>query len=203
MNTAIEELTPKLNLIVWKTANYSPNSLEYRQGLNKMICLMLNSKALLRSHSPHYEDCLQDTLLAFCQKFEKLAISGNEINSAYLVRWFNRYLRWRLFDRQKQPSHLTFIDNIPASEGEDATLMLETLTYWIATDPEGKLRNSCMKHHHHINAQILLERRFPTQMPWKLISSELNVSIPTLSAFFQRHCLKLLSDFAKSQGYGA
>jgi hypothetical protein len=202
MSTAIEELTGKLNPIISQTANYYPNSLEYRQGLNKIIVLMLNSKALLRSHSPHYEDCLQDTLLAFCRRFQKLARSGNEIDSVYLVRWFNRYLRWRLFDRYREPSHLTFIDNIAVSEGEDIALMLETFTNWIATDPDGKLRQTSMKKYARVTAQVLLQRRFPDCNAWKDISSEFNVPFQSLISFFKRSCVPLLKEFAKREGYG-
>jgi hypothetical protein len=202
MSTAIEELDTKLKPIVWEIANYSPISLEYRQGLNKIIRLMLNSKALLRSHSPHYEDCLQDTLLAFCRRFKKLVEKGDDIDPVYLINWFNRTLRWRLFDRQTQPSHLTFIDNIPASEGEDIALMLETFINWIATDPDGQLRQTRMRKYTHVTAQILLQRRFPDCNLWEDISSELSVPLPSLSSFFKRLCLPLLKEFAKKEGYG-
>jgi hypothetical protein len=55
--------------------------------------------------------------------------------------------------------------------------------------------------HPEVTAKVLILRRLPPEDSWKSIAAEFNVSIPTLSSFYQRQCLPRLRNFGESEGY--
>jgi hypothetical protein len=129
-----------------------------------------------------------------------------------VVTWLNVYLRWRLHDlaieNQKSQHQVELSTLSDSSELWDSSLhqppmpsILEETQAWVKSDLSGELRQLCLKNHPHITAQYLILKRLPPETSWQLLSDELQVSISTLSSFYQRHCLPLLRNFGRNQGY--
>jgi hypothetical protein len=134
-------------------------------------------------------------------------------NRASVTTWLNAYLKRRLQDLRQQAiqqkemtiqsplsdSHpLDFIENLP--DTCDSSPLLEDVRLWIQQEGQ-KLRRIHLRDRPDVNCQVLLLRRLPPETPWKELSQEFGVAIPTLSSFYQRECLPRLLEFGKRQGY--
>ncbi len=87
--------------------------------------------------------------------------------------------------------------DVPAAT--EAPPMLPTVKQWVETNDE--LRRIHIHGHPEVNCQVLILRRLPPETNWKTLAREFNISVSTLSSFYQRKCLPLLRKFGESQGY--
>lgn len=209
----------RLHYLVAEACKHPFGSAQRQKNLTKLIRLIANK--LWKEHTPYYQDALQQTWLYFCQNI----CEGNtgqpyDPNRATLTTWLNFYLRQRLHDfyinNQKEKfrivlspieplglsdSHQTVnpLDNIPAKP--DIPPLLEDITQWVETDPEGELRRIHITNQPNVTCQVLILRRLPPEKSWKNLSQEFNLPSSTLSSFYQHKCLPCLRKFAQSQGY--
>ncbi len=77
----------------------------------------------------------------------------------------------------------------------------EEVRTWAETDADGELRQTHIKNHPEITAQLLILRRLPPETSWEELSAEFGVKVSTLSMFYQRKCQPRLRKFGESQGY--
>ncbi|WP_310484719.1 sigma-70 family RNA polymerase sigma factor [Chamaesiphon sp. VAR_48_metabat_403] len=160
---------------------------------------------------------MQQTWLYFCRNICE-ATTGERYNPdrASLITWLNNYLKRRLQDvqigesqakrdfvpaqvRGKDGETIDVIEQQPAPP--DIPPILEDLRRWAETDADGTLTSTHIKGHPQVNCQLLILRRLPPETSWELLSKELGIAIPTLSAFYQRKCMPKLHNFAESEGY--
>lgn len=157
----------------------------------------------------------------FCRNICE-ATTGQAYDSNYgtVITWLNAYLKRRLQDfyinhhreqsikvplKLHQSSSGEFndifdpLDNIAATP--QAAPILENVSLWVQTDPEGELQGTYIKGRPDVNCQILIIKRLPPEATWKELSEEFGLSIPTLSSFYQRQCLPRLRKFAEMEGY--
>lgn len=209
----------QLSYLVAEARKYPAGSAERQKNLTKIIRLITNK--LWKENTPYYQDALQQTWLYFCQNICE-GNTGKPYDStrASLVTWLNFYLKQRLLDcyRNNQKETLTTVsmpvgqlgsgethqniypvETIPANP--DVPQLLEEITRWVETDPEGELRRIHIANHPEVTCQVLILRRLPPEASWKTLAAELNLSISTLSSFYQRQCLPRLRKFAEAQGY--
>lgn len=205
----------KLTNLVVETCQHPQGSLERQRGLNKLIRIIQRSGKIWRDSSPDYEDALQQTWLYFCRNLCEAitAKSAYAPNKASITTWLNNYLRPRLLDLriEMQRRQVTFfnnekeggrdiIDEIPASEsepvaGEDLLILVCT---WIENDPEGMFRRTYIRDRPDANAQFLCLRILPYGKPnWQNLSTELGISVSTLSSFYTRKCIPLLKEIPR------
>jgi hypothetical protein len=211
----MDELDQQLRQLVEETCGHPQGSLARQKGLNRIIWQVQRSHKLLRGVGvPDYEDALQQTWLYFCRNLCE-AVTGDRYdpNRASVTTWLNAYLKRRLQDLRQQAiqqkemtiqsplsdSHpLDFIENLP--DTCDSSPLLEDVRLWIQQEGQ-KLRRIHLRDRPDVNCQVLLLRRLPPETPWKELSQEFGVAIPTLSSFYQRECLPRLLEFGKRQGY--
>jgi hypothetical protein len=91
------------------------------------------------------------------------------------------------------------VENIPANP--DVPPLLEEIKRWVETDPDRELRRIHITNHPEVTARVLILRRLPPETSWKILAAEFNITISTLSSFYQRQCLPRLRKFSESQGY--
>lgn len=203
-----------------ETCRHSPDSLERRRGLTKIIRMIVQSGKLWREETDYYEDALQKTWIYFCQNLCEATTARSAYDPAMgsVTTWLNAYLKRRLQDGRIQKSEESkkraFLPQSQDDSQEGMANPLENLagnpdipplleeTYsWAEQDPTGELRQTHVKNRPDITAQILILRRLPPETSWEVLSQDLKASISTLSGFYQRKCLPLLCQFGQSQGY--
>lgn len=213
----MNELDKQLRQLVTEACSHRAGSAERQKNLTRIIRLISNK--LWKENTPYYQDALQQTWVYFCQNI----CEGNtgepyEPTRSSVVTWLNFYLKRRLqdfyIDEQKHQartvSHQTTgigntnhtidpIENLVAKP--DVAFLLEEVRRWVETDPEGELSRIHITNHPEVTARVLILRRLPPEASWKSIAAEFNLSIPTLSSFYQRQCLPRLRNFGKSEGY--
>jgi hypothetical protein len=221
------EFDDQLRHLIQETCGYPKDSLNRKQGLNRIIYLMQKSGKIWRGGGSisldDYEDALQQSWLFFCRNLCEAVTANQPYNpeKASAIAWFNNHLKYRLKDAQqevyrkeiywgkdkrvfsqvdKDTGELTDpIDNIDAPP-ENPPSMIEELQEWLESNKQ-KLSRIHLRDRPEINCYILIPRRLPPEPPWKTLEQEFGVSMKTLANFYQRHCLPLLEQWAISQGY--
>jgi hypothetical protein len=215
----MDGLEERLRQLVEKACSYRRGTAERQRNLTQVIRLITNK--LWREHTPYYQDALQQTWVYFCQNICE-GNTGEPYNPSRgsVITWLNFYLKRRLqdfyIDTQKQQSKtlstqvgrlggggnnetIDPVDNLPAEP--DVPLLLEEVKQWVEADPQGELRRTHIANHPEVTCQILILRRLPPEESWKTLAEEFNLSISTLSSFYQRQCLPRLRKFGESEGY--
>ena len=215
----MSELEEQLRQLVTEACSHRAGSAERQKKLTRIIRLVSNK--LWKENTPYYQDALQQTWVYFCQNI----CEGNtgepyDPTRSSVITWLNFYLKRRLqdfyIDDQKRQALIVSnqtggqgssdtnhtidpIENLPAEP--DVPLLLEEVRRWVKTDPEGELSRIHITNHPEVTARVLILRRLPPEASWRSIAAEFNVSIPTLSSFYQRQCLPRLRNFGESEGY--
>lgn len=205
--------------LVQDACRHPAGSPQRQKNLTQIIRFIKNK--LWKENTPYYQDALQQTWLYFCQNICE-GNTGNpyDPNRSSISGWLNFYLKRRLQDfylnskqeRLKRVStpidglnsgeanhSVNFVENLPAKP--EVPPLLEEVTRWVETDPDGELQHIHIKNHPEVTCQIIILRRLPPETSWKALSQEFNLPISTLSGFYQRQCLPCLRQFAESQGY--
>lgn len=199
--------------LVEEACKHPPGSAARQKNLTQIIRLV--TPQLWRENTPDYQDALQQTWLYFCRNIcvgkENTGEPYDKSRSA-IVTWLNFYLKKRLQDlyerRLKEPTITSPpdlnktsdpLENIPAEP--DIPPLLEQVKQWVEADPNGELSRIHIINSSDVTAQVLILRRLPPETSWKDLAAEYNLSISTLSSFYQRQCLPRLRKFGESEGY--
>lgn len=161
-----------------------------------------------------YYDALQQTWLYVCRNLCE-ATTGKAYDPAIasVSTWINAYLKFRIEDmrrtrRQEKRTQSAPIlregewhnplDNVAARSS--LLPILTQIELWVKHQ-EKYLRSIHVRDRPDINCYVLILRRLPPETAWTELSNELQVSVATLSGFYQRECLPRLRDFGQSEGY--
>lgn len=212
----MDELEERLRQLVIETCRYSLGSSKRQQGLTQIVRLIVKSGKLWKDNATYYEDALQQTWLYLCRNLCETATGDRySLDRGTLVTWLNGYLRWRLQDcriqEQTRQAQTAFGQRLGTDKTVDPVEMLlaspdippilEATKQWAETDPEGELHCMHIQGHPQLTCQVLILRRLPPETSWKALAAEFNLSISTLSSFYQRQCIPRLRNFGKSQRY--
>jgi hypothetical protein len=212
----MDELEERLHRLVTETCRYLPGSSKRQRGLTQIVRLIIKSGKLWKDNAPYYEDALQQTWLYLCRNLcENVTGDKYSPDRGTIITWLNGYLRWRLQDcriqeqtRQAQTASgqrlgldrtIDPVETLEASP--DIPPILEATRQWAETDLDGELRCSHIQGHPELTCQVLILRRLPPETSWKALAAEYNLSISTLSSFYQRQCIPRLRNFGKSERY--
>jgi hypothetical protein len=215
MHDGLEE---RLHQLVTEACRHRAGSAERQKNLTKIIRLIAHK--LWRENTPYYQDALQQTWVYFCQNICERN-TGEPYNSSRgsVITWLNYYLRRRLQDfyledQERRHRRVSNIANLGLAEPNESidTLanipdepdlppLLEEVTIWAQTDPDGELSSIHIAKHPEVTCQVLILRRLPPEESWSTLAAEFNLSISTLSSFYQRQCLPRLRKFGESEGY--
>jgi hypothetical protein len=204
----------RLDSLVTEACNHPPGSAARQKNLTRIIRLI--APKLWREHTPYYQDALQQTWIYFCQNIcEGKTGKAYDPDRGTIVTWLNYYLKKRLQDlsdaaRKRQEKFVSqrlddsneafdLLENIPAEP--DVLPLLEQVKQWVEADPDGELSRIHITNRPDMTAQLLILRRLPPETSWKDLAAEFNLSMSTLSSFYQRQCLPRLRKFGESEGY--
>ena len=215
----MSELEEQLRQLVTEACSHRAGSAERQKKLTRIIRLVSNK--LWKENTPYYQDALQQTWVYFCQNI----CEGNtgepyDPSRSSVITWLNFYLKRRLQDFyiDEQKRQALIVSNQTGGQGSsgtnhtidpienlvakpDVAFLLEEVRKWVKTDPDGELSRIHITNHPEVTAKVLILRRLPPEDSWRSIAAEFNVSIPTLSSFYQRQCLPRLRNFGESEGY--
>lgn len=184
-----------------------------QKRLTQIIRLVTDQ--LWHERVPYYQDALQQTWIYFCQNLcEATTGRAYDPTKASIVTWLNAYLKRRLQDGYLA-SRKDGIWTVQANSSADNTSqrdpteqlearpdippMLQEVKHWAEVDP--RLEKIHITGRPNITGRLLVLKRLPPEIPWKVLAAELNVSIGTLASFYQRQCMPLLREFGQNQGY--
>lgn len=189
---------------------------ERRQKFTEIFRLVSRSRKLWRENTPYYEDALQEMWEYCYQNLEEYdpTIKGvitwldDELKKRlrkYRSRWIRQQQR-QATDRQTDEGQTRAIeDNIPSPPDLQPVLEIQKTTLsWVLCDPDRTLRDKWFRERREINARALIRRRFPVDMPWRVIATEFSLTeaeAKDLPKFYSRKCLPLLREFGAAQGY--
>jgi hypothetical protein len=208
-----------LRQLVTEACSHRVGSAARQKNLTKIIRLI--TRKLWKENTPYYQDALQQTWVYFCQNICE-GNTGEPYNPSRssVVTWLNFYLKRRLqdfyIDDQKQKAKtvspqtgqlglgeteptVDLIENLAANP--DVPLLMEEVIRWVESDPDGELSSLHISNRPDVTAQLLILRRLPPEESWKSLAAEFNLSVSTLSSFYQRQCLPRLRKFGESEGY--
>jgi hypothetical protein len=172
------------------------------------------SPLLWRTHTPEYADAQQQVWRFFIER----GIAAYNPDCGSMVSWLNTHLWYRHQDllrqaaqrqRYEQPiapatrldeTWPTTVREVPAPE-YGSLEMLDQVRQWVTIDVKKYLGQIYLRDRPDVNAQVLILLRLPAETPWKQISAQFEVSVPTLNSFYQRKCLPLLRQFGQAQGF--
>jgi hypothetical protein len=214
----MHELDEQLHHLVIEACKHQPGSAARQKNLTRVIRLVTNK--LWKENKPYYQDALQQTWVYFCQNICE-GNTGEPYNPSRgsVITWLNFYLKRRLQDfyiddkKQQARTAVTHSQGLGAADNEtvdpidkvaaepDMPLLLEEVKKWAESDPEGELSQVHISNRPDVTCQLLILRRLPPEESWKTLAAELNLSISTLSSFYQRQCLPRLRKFGESEGY--
>jgi hypothetical protein len=214
----MSELESTLRQLIQEACSHPPGDSKRQRALTQVIRHVTNR--LWKEYSPNYQDALQQTWVFFCQNLcESKTGERYDPERSSVVTWLNYYLKRRLQDafindqkqqsrrvspqmRQSRSGEVELIDPLEfvAAEPEAPSLLDEVKT-WVEDDISGELRQIHIEGHRHVTVQLLILKRLPPETSWKQLSTELGLSVSTLSSFYQRQCLPRLRKFGESEGY--
>lgn len=206
--TAIKEL-------VVETCGYPRGSAARQKGLTQLIRLM--GQRLWHTSDAYYGDALQQTWIYFCRNLcEATTGRAYDPEIASPVTWLNAYLKRRLQDFQIAENKQRATTAISRSRADESDLLdpidclpappdippwLDQVRGWAEADKDKELSQVCISQHPEVTARLLILKRLPPETPWKVLAQEHQISVGTLSSFYQRQCLTRLRDYGRSQGY--
>ncbi|MEM9216586.1 MAG: sigma-70 family RNA polymerase sigma factor [Cyanobacteria bacterium P01_F01_bin.150] len=211
-----QQLDAHLQELVAQACGCAPKSAERQGYLQQVHYWVTTSNRLWRTNDDYYTDALQDMWEYCFQHVEDYApdragvMTWLDVN---LRRFLQRYRDRRQRNLKRHQSGvqtndgetLNPIDRLPArSDVSPALEMFNRTLDWLRADPEGVLQKTCFRKRAEINAQVLIQKRFPDKIPWRAIATEFNLSpaeATDLPKFYNRRCLPLLRAFGKAQGY--
>lgn len=209
----------KLRQLVQEACSYKVGSAQRQRNLTRIIKLV--TYKLWKESTPYYQDALQQTWVYFCQNICE-GKTGEPYNPSRgsVSTWLNFYLKRRLQDfyieteKQKAKTYSNQATGLASHDSEHqidpieniaadpyVPSLLELVKTWVETDPDGELSSIHIANHPELTAKILIMRRLPPETSWKTLATEYNLSISTLSSFYQRQCLPRLRKFGEMEGY--
>ncbi|HEY9601957.1 MAG TPA: sigma-70 family RNA polymerase sigma factor [Allocoleopsis sp.] len=215
----MDRLNEQLHQLVIEACSHPAGSAARQKNLTKIIRLITNK--LWKEYTPYYQDALQQTWVYFCHNICE-GSTGEPYNPerGSVITWLNFYLKRRLqdsyLDEQKRQTRVVSLSHESSGLGDtekktdpienlaaepDVPPLLEQVRQWAQADSDGDLRRTHIANHPEITCQVLILRRLPPETSWKTLAAEYNLSISTLSSFYQRQCLPRLRKFGESEGY--
>lgn len=214
----MDDLNQILQSLVAEACNHPPKSLERRQVLSQVYCLVMQSGKLWKEYAPYYNDAVQEMWEFCCQNPELYDPTVKSV-----ITWLDDYLKKRLRNfrdaRYRQRNREIAVLQNESGETTDAIANLPALPEiqpvldiwqhtldWVEQDHErdGVLCSTCFRKRCEVNCQALILRRFPSETPWSAIAQNFNLTpaeAKDLPKFYNRKCLPLLREFAVLQGY--
>ena len=211
----MNKIQEQVQTLITEACCHPAESPERQKRLTQIIRSI--SGRLWKENVPYYQDALQQTWIYFCQNLcESKTGRSYDPQKAAIVTWLNAYLKHRLQDsyialqtqKARRVSHSANglgednpeFDPINRLEAKpEIPPLLAEVQLWAETTPQ--LQKIYIKERPDITCRFLILKRLPPETPWKVLSTELDVSIGTLSSFYQRQCLPLLREFGRTQGY--
>lgn len=217
MHTPSDSPDPLLDLVK-ETCQHPAGSPQRQRGLTKLIKALTDQ--LWHTYDFYYPDALQQTWIYFCRNLcEATTARAYDPSQARLTTWLNAYLKRRLQDfqidqnyrraniqsqsssliRREDGTVMDPLDRIPAPP--DIPPLLELVQNWAETDADNTLKSIYIDQHPEVTAQALILRRLPPETAWKTLAEDYQLSIGTLSSFYNRQCKPRLREFGELQGY--
>jgi hypothetical protein len=227
----ISPLDQRLNAMIEEARRLPPKSFARKRILHCVVAEIQKSGRLLKrdQYEQHYEDAVQRMWVYFMDNVCEANTANNgaydpeRAPNGSVISWLNVYLYKRLkyqygeVSQKKEPNRYaqsTFdeesgrtidpVDNLvsPIENKIEGTNVIEAIREWASLDAERILCQCMSKTNPFISCQKLILRRLPPEeLEWKDLAQEFNAPLPSISNYFRRHCIRLLQEFCRKQGF--
>jgi len=209
-------LQQQLRQLIHEACQFPPENYQRRKRFNQIIRLIQQSRKLWREQSPYYEDALQEMWLHFSRNLcEKDTAQSYNCEQCQVIARLNKYLKYRSTDeriefrenqQRREPKRFSSegkeidpLEQIPAPQSLPP--LLDAVRAWVEADETGELRQVHIQGRPDVNCQALILRRLPPETKWRDLATEFDISVATLSSFYEKQCRPRLRQFGESEGY--
>ncbi len=198
----------KLKKLALEAKNAPPNSSLRSYALRELVKAITLSNRLIRFRSYGvssqfdkliYEEAVMETLAYVCTKID---LYDPERGNKKFMNWVNFKLDKNLLKCRQDFNNPKIVATYSWSDLENITYksnqpsMSDVLYQYIQQDSNNKFKSVFIQDHPEANFQQIALARLSGHT-WKEISQHFQLSIPTLSSFFQRNCEKFQDLFKK------
>ena len=184
--------------------SYPPQSALRSHALTELIRAIQLSGRLCHPHQERfsvqfyqllYEEAVIETLTYVCLNIDKY--DPNRGNKKFM-NWVNFRLDKLIFDCYRKVNYFpnnklpSIRDIEEIYQAEKQPFLSELIYQYIEEDANNVFKSTHIRNKQNANFQFIALARFSGKS-WEQISEELDVTIPTLSSFFQRCCQKFAS----------
>ena len=197
----IQQLHQQLEKLVRKIQQYPPKSKQRQIALNQLVNSIHKSGKLYCKYKFNfplevYQDAVQETFLEVCCKIDRY-----DPSKAKVLTWVKNLLYWRFLDAiacymelQQELSLDIPINNTDTCLGDtlasppiEIHKPYDKLVEYFDKDPECLLQQKHVENRPEANFRVIALRRLAGES-WKTLSADFDVSVATLSSFYQRNC---------------
>ncbi|WP_223342614.1 MULTISPECIES: hypothetical protein [unclassified Synechocystis] len=185
-------------------------SLCEREILSQAIAILEQSGQLWRNYEERYVDAYAEawlkTLEYFYRHYQEYDPGKAQVATWLNFRLKNEFTSQKIKIQQQQQRQIQASTEeegegllammASPSYGDQAKIMSEGIVQWLEESPE--LAKESIKNQPQLTVKLLLEQRFLREVSWGDLAKEHNVSVPTLSSFYERKCRPKLIDFIQS-----
>lgn len=193
----------ELQDLALEAQKYQLGTQERQLALTKLISKIYRSGELTRPYlgkiSPSlyeeiYQEAMQKTLLWICQNIEKY-----DPQRGTVIGWISFFLHKRCIDlineyTQERVISVCSIESDIVSEKENSSI--QQIQKFIEEDPENLFQQEHIRNRPEVNFRNVAVAHLAGKS-WSEISVIFNVSIPTLSSFYQRTLKKFIPLFQR------
>lgn len=194
----------ELKKLALEAQNFPAGSTQRRILLTKMVKIIQNSGRICRPPSSYperyeeiYQEACQRLFIYICKNIDNYNPQRGPV-----MRWVNYYLGMRFFreamDEVIGSPQIRVQPHNPENyvQEENSSFLSELIVEYIREDPENLCRGEYMTKYPHVNFRDVA-LRILTGEKWREISASLNVSVSSLSDFYQRSLKKLAPEIQK------
>ncbi|MBD2654761.1 hypothetical protein H6G45_14975 [Synechocystis sp. FACHB-383] len=181
-----------------------------REILSQAMALLQASGKLWRNYQEQYADAYAEawlkTLEYFYRHYREYDPSKAQVATWLNFRLKNEFKSQQIKIQQQQQRQIQASTEeegegllammASPSYGDQAKVMSEGIAQWLEESPQ--LAEESIKNQPQLTVKVLLEQRFLREVPWGDLAKEYNVSVATLSSFYERKCRPKLVNFIQS-----
>lgn len=202
-----DQINPHLKQLACEAKQHPPRSRERRRTLTKLMQSINKIRDLYPEqikrpqrgsysadvYQELYEEAWQRTMEKICCNIESYKPESPESSKLErpVMAWVNNWLKWNFLAVSRESRNPQVV-SLPLDKLDRFAAVEETpseadwLRNLLEEDPEDRFKSVAIQGHPEVTFQVLALARGVEDQSWKQLSTELGISMQTLSSFYHR-----------------